>query len=171
MIDIDKKLTDYDLGHRLYQLKYSEDNNLLLDILYRLKKDRLHSLTPFDAIQINKDEVTGIDIFEHTDNMELLARWCDLMQHFKIDVLKNCHLAYKYYMQIYAENKEWIYAFRAFLIVKFKKGVFKDKLSEIERDFSSVLIELKDPRPYKRIISVLISILDKKMYFLLCERY
>lgn len=162
MIDIDKKLTDSDLVYRLYQLKNSEDNNSLLDILYRLKKDRLHSLTPFDAIQINKDEVTGIDIFEHTDNMELLARWCDLMQHFKIDVLKNCHLAYKYYMQIYAENKEWIYAFRAFLIVKFKKGVFKDKLSEIERDFSSVLIELKDPWPYKRIISVLISILDKK---------
>ncbi len=162
MIDIDKELTGFDLSYRLHQLKYTETNNSLLDILYRLTKDELRSLTPFDNIQIDKNEVASVAIFEHTDNTELLARWCDLMQYFKIDVPKNCLLAYDYYMQVYAENKEWEYALRAFLIVQFKKGVFKDKLSEIEREFSSVLVELNYPRPYKTIVSVLVSILDRE---------
>lgn len=162
MIDIDRKLTDSKLSYRLRQLKCSEPDQSLLDILHRLTKDELLSLTPFDNIQITKDEIIGINIFEQTDNIELLARWCDLMQYYKIEVLNNCLLAYDYYMRVYAENKQWKYALRAFLIVKFKKGVFQDKLNEMERDFSSVLVELNYPRPYKTIVSVLISILDKE---------
>lgn len=162
MIDIDKKLTDFHLSYRLHQLKCTEANNSLLDILYRLTKDELSSLTPFDDIQIVKEEVVGITIFEHTDNIELIARWSDLMQHFKIDVPHNCLLAYDYYMRVYAENEQWEYAFRAFLIVKFKKGIFKDKLNELEKDFNSVLIDLNNSRPYKTILSVFVSILDKE---------
>lgn len=162
MLNIDKKLTERQLSHKLYQLKHTEVDNLLLDILYRLVKDNLFSLTPFENIQITKEEITDITISEYTNNTELLARWYDLMQYFKINVSQNCLLAYNYYMSIYAENKQWKYAFRAFLIVKFKKGVFKDKLQELEKDFISVLLDLKSPRPYKTIISVLISILDKE---------
>lgn len=162
MLDIDKELTGHDLALRLYKLKYPEADNSLLDILYRLQEYELRSLTPFDNIQINKDDVTDITIFDHTNNTELLARWCDLMQHFKINVSENCHSAYDYYMQVYAKTKDWKYALRAFLIVKLKKGVFKNKLSEIRKDFSSVLIELNYPRPYKTLVSVLVSILNNE---------
>lgn len=164
MIDIDKKLTASSLAYRLQQIKCTEADNSLLDILYRLMKDDLFSSTPFDDIQIVKEDVVGITISEHTNNIEIIARWSDLMQHFKIDVPRNCLLAYDYYMQVYAENKQWEYAFRAFLIVKFKKGIFKDKLSELEKDFSTVLRELNNPRPYKTIVSVLTSILNKEKF-------
>lgn len=116
MLNIDKKLTERQLSHKLYQLKHTEVDNLLLDILYRLVKDNLFSLTPFENIQITKEEITDITISEYTNNTELLARWYDLMQYFKINVSQNCLLAYNYYMSIYAENKQWKYAFRAFLM-------------------------------------------------------
>lgn len=162
MLDIDKNLRDFQLYNKLIQLKCSEPNQLLMDILLNLTKNKLSYSNPFDHIQITKEEVKGLNIFEITDNIELLARWCDLLQYFKISVVKNCSFAYDYYMQLYTLTQKWQYAFRAFSIVKLKKGVFNDTLDKVEKDCNSVLLALNNPSPYKIMVSLIISIYNNK---------
>jgi len=163
MLDIEQGLDDHNLSFRLYQLKSVYKDNAVLEILIKLlREDKLTSLTPFEFLNINKAEVESIKIEEFTNNTELLARWYDLLQYFKIDVVNNSLLAYNLYIQLYQKSKIWKYALRAFLIVKLKKGLFKTSLADITIDFCNVLSELKHPYPYKTIISVIVSFANKE---------
>lgn len=172
MLDIDKSLTSFQLSQRLYQLKCSEPDSLLLDLLCKLTKKRLLSSDLFEEIQLEEIQLEEIrlkdeklprsGISEDTENVELLARWCDLMQYLKINVFENCCSAYEFYMQAYNQTKQWPYAFRAFYIVKIKRGAFKGKINEIKDDSISVLKDLNYSEPYKKIVDVLSSIFNKE---------
>lgn len=170
MLDIEKGLKDFHLSNRLLQLKREGNEAALLNILLMLiKEDNLMSSTPFESLQISKNEVESINIVDHTNNTELLARWHDMLQHLKIDVQRNSILAYGFYIELYSESKSWKYALRAFLIVKFKREIFKDHIPNIMIDCSGVLAELQYPTPYKAVISTIVSFVENK-YLLDFER-
>ena len=158
MLEIEIDLKGYELRNRLNQLKFENREYKILDILIELTKENLMSLTPFDNIQISKEDVRTINILDITDNTELIARWYDLLQSFKVDVQCNCFLAYDNYIKAYSQTKKWVYALRAFLIVKLKKGIFKNRLIEIEMDCRCVLTELQYSKPYSIITSTIVSV-------------
>jgi len=163
MLDIEQGLDDHNLSFRLHQLKSVYKENAVLDILIMLlREEKLTSVTPFESLNINKVEVESIKIEEITNNTELLARWYDLLQYLKIDVKNSSFKAYDFYIQLYTESKKWKYALRAFLIVKLKKGLFKNRLKNITVDFCNVLSELKYPYPYKIITSIIVSFTNKE---------
>lgn len=163
MLDIEKGLKGFHLSNRLLQLKREDNEVALLNLLLMLiKEDNLMSSIPFESLQRSKNEVESINIVDHTNNTELLARWHDMLQYLKIDVQRNSMLAYDFYKELYSESKSWKYALRAFLIVKFKKGIFKDRIPNIMIDCSSVLADLQYPAPYKTIISTIVCFAEEK---------
>lgn len=161
MIDIDKNLNGYELRNALYKLQSENQEDYNIKILFNLINDDLTSLEPFKDTEIKEGQISNINILEITDNLEILARWYDLLQHLKIDVEHSAIAAYSNYMLLYNESHRDTFALRAFLIVNLKKSIFKKQLNSISEVCCSVLLQLNSSYTYKIIVSVVKMIINE----------
>lgn len=147
-------------------LVVEDKSNKLYSLIYTICSANLNDANPFASVDLNNYDLACLDIpssdiLKITNNKEVIARWCDMLHLNKISVVDNAKQAYLNYIGVYKDTSEDSYLFRAMSIVKLKKGIFKDQISDILQDCDEFLGQLTYAYPYGRLLSLMSYLCDK----------